>query len=118
MRELQKYSVELKAEAGKMVLEQGLTQQETGKRLSIPKGNIGNWVSAAKAALGNGSPGEQSVGALAAENARLRKELAEVRMEREILKKPPRTSQRSHCQVRVHEGISAPVPREDHGASP
>jgi len=87
MKEQRKYSAELKAEAVKMVIEQGLTQEETGKRLSIPKGSIGNWVGAAKATLRNGSPGEQSVGALAAENARLRKELAEARMEREILKK-------------------------------
>ena len=70
-----------------MVIEQGLTQEETGRRLSIPKGNIGNWVGAAKAALRKGNPGEQSVAELAAENVRLRKELAEARMEREILKK-------------------------------
>jgi transposase len=87
MKEQRRYSPELKAEAVKMVVEQGLTQQETAKRLSIPKGNIGNWVGAAKAALRNGSPGEQSVAELATENARLRKELAEARMEREILKK-------------------------------
>jgi transposase len=87
MKEQRRYSAELKAEAVKMVIEQGLTQKETGKRLSIPKGNIGNWVGAAKAAFSNGSPGEQSVAELARENARLRKELAEARMEREILKK-------------------------------
>jgi transposase-like protein len=85
MKEQRSYSAELKAEAVKMVIEQGLTQKETGKRLSIPKGNIGNWVSAAKAGLRNGSPGEQSVAELSRENARLRKELAEARMEREIL---------------------------------
>jgi transposase len=87
MKELRRYSAELKAEAVKMVIEQGLTQEETGKRLSIPKGNIGNWVGAAKAAMAKGSPGEQSVGELRTENARLRKELNEARMEREILKK-------------------------------
>jgi len=87
MKEQRRYSAELKAEAVKMVIEQGLTQKETGTRLSIPKGNIGNWVSAAKAGLKNGSPGEQSVAELSRENARLRKELAEARMEREILKK-------------------------------
>ena len=87
MSELRKYSAELKAEAVKMVTEQGLTQEETAKRLSIPKGNIGNWVGAARAAMAKGSPGEQSVRELAAENARLRKELAEASMEREILKK-------------------------------
>ncbi len=37
--------------------------------------------------MAKGSPGEQSVGELSAENARLRKELAEARMEREILEK-------------------------------
>jgi transposase len=87
MRELRKYSPELKAEAVKMVVEQGLTQKEAGRRLSIPKGNIGNWVSTAKATVAKSSPGEQSMGELARENARLRKELAEARMEREILKK-------------------------------
>jgi transposase len=87
MSELRRYSAELKTEAVKMVTEQGLTQEETAKRLSIPKGNIGNWVGAARAAMAKGSPGEQSVRELAAENARLRKELAEARMEREILKK-------------------------------
>ena len=61
MKEQRRYSAELKAEAVKMVIEQGLTQKETGKRLSIPKGNIGNWVSSAKASFKNGSPGEQSV---------------------------------------------------------
>ena len=85
MKEQRRYSAELKAEAVKMVIEQGLTQKETGKRLSIPKGNIGNWVSSAKASFKNGSPGEQSVAELSRENARLRKELAEARMEREIL---------------------------------
>ena len=87
MKDLRRYSAELKAEAAKMVIEQGLTQGEAARRLSIPKGNIGNWVVAAKAAMAMGGPGEQSVGELAAENARLRKELAEARMEREILKK-------------------------------
>jgi transposase len=87
MRELRKYSAELKAEAVKMVVEQGLTQKEAAKRLSIPKGSIGNWVLAARASVGRGKPGELSVAELAAENARLRKELAEARMEREILKK-------------------------------
>ncbi len=34
------YSDELKSEAVKMVNEQGLSQQEAGRRLSIPKGTI------------------------------------------------------------------------------
>ena len=87
MRTFRTYSAELKAEAVKMVLEQGLTQQEAAKRLTIPKGSIGSWVASARASAGGGKPGEPRVADLAAENSRLRKELAEARMEREILKK-------------------------------
>ena len=81
------YSQELKTEAIKMVLEQGLSREETAKRLMIPKGTIGNWISAAKTGKEYTVPGEQSNAALIAENARLKKDLADARMEREILKK-------------------------------
>ena len=81
------YSDELKSEAVKMVNEQGLSQEETGRRLSIPKGTIANWVAASKARMGRSRPGDPSVAQLTLENQRLRKELHEARMEREILKK-------------------------------
>lgn len=87
MKENRSYSEELKAEAIKMVLEQGLSREEAAKRLMIPKGTIGNWITATKTVKECTMPGEQSHTALVAENARLRKDLAEARMEREILKK-------------------------------
>ena len=87
MAEQRTYSKELKQEAVKMVLEQGLTQQETSRRLSIPKGTIGNWVAAAKTGGRPANPGDPSVAELADENRRLRKELAVARMEKEILRK-------------------------------
>jgi len=42
MKERRKYTNELKAEAIKMVVEQGLTQTEVARSLSIPKGTISN----------------------------------------------------------------------------
>jgi len=87
MKERQHYSDELKAEAVKMVNQQGLTQEETGRRLSIPQGSLGKWIKASRAGQSSSQPGDQSVAELAAENHQLRKELAEARMEREILKK-------------------------------
>lgn len=87
MKERRRYSDELKAEAVKMVNEQGLTQDEAARRLSLPKGTIGNWVKASKSERDPAKPGDMSVAQLADENRRLRKELAEARMEREILKK-------------------------------
>ncbi len=87
MEEKRKYNPELQAEAIKMVNEQGMTHAEVGKRPGIPRGTIGNWVSRYSAAQPGAPPGELTYAAMKAENARLRKELAEVRMEREILKK-------------------------------
>lgn len=87
MKERRKYSDELKSEAVKMVIDQGLTQEETARRLSLPKGTVGNWVVASKAGVASARPGDQTVAELALENSKLRKELAEARMEREILKK-------------------------------
>lgn len=81
------YSDELKYEAVKMVNEQGLSQQAVSNRLSIPKGTIASWVAGSKSGRIPARPGDPSVAELAAENRRLRKELTEARMEREILKK-------------------------------
>ena len=58
------------------------------KQLSIPKGSVSNWVRAAKkgqlAAVGQGQrvASEEEI-----ELARLRRELAEVKQERDLLKK-------------------------------
>ncbi|TVQ41584.1 MAG: hypothetical protein EA384_00110 [Spirochaetaceae bacterium] len=84
------YSDELKSEAVKVVNEQGLSQEEAGRRLSIPKGTMTNWIAASKSAANRARPGDLSVADLAAENRRLRKELSEARMEREIPKKSSR----------------------------
>jgi transposase len=83
----QRYTPEFKAEAVKLVTEQGLSQEEAAKRLGIPKGTMGNWIVAAKASTRFAVPGSRSAAELEEENARLRKELAEARMERDILKK-------------------------------
>jgi hypothetical protein len=44
---------------------------------------------------------------LEAENKRLKQALASTEMERDILKKPRRTSRKTSCEVRIHE--SPPV---------
>ena len=87
MKSQRTYSKELKQKEVKMVLEQGLTHKEVGRRLSIPAGTIGSWMKAAKAGRILAHPGDQSVAELSAENSKLRKQLAEARMEKELLKK-------------------------------
>src|SRR5262245_5234145 len=83
---VQQYSPELRAEAVRLVLEHGMTQGEAAKRLSVPKGTIANWMAAAKHGLGPIS-GAKTAQELENEIAKLRKELAEVKQEREVLKK-------------------------------
>lgn len=87
MSERRKYSDELKAEALKMIIEQGMSQQEVSELIDVPKGTIGNWVSRSKNELAQIAPGTPSVSDVMAENRRLRKELAKAKMEKEILKK-------------------------------
>ena len=88
MKRTRTYTPELREEAVKLVMAQGLTLEDAAARIAIPKGTLANWVSAAK----NGNtpsavPGSRTVPELEAENAKLRKELAEARMERDIVKK-------------------------------
>jgi transposase len=83
------YTPELREEAVKLVLAQGLTLGEAAKRIAIPMGTLATWVKAAMRGS-NGSvttPGSRTVPELEAEVARLRRELAETRMERDIVKK-------------------------------
>jgi transposase len=87
MSEKRKYNPELKAEAIRMVNEQGQTHADVSRQLGIPKGTIGNWVAGYLDSSPGAQPGEQSYTALKTENFKLRKELADARMEREILKK-------------------------------
>jgi transposase len=92
MKQNQRYTPEFRAEAVKLVLEQRLSQEEAARRLGIPKGTLGRWMVAVKGRREPLAPGSRSVGELEAENARLRKELAEARLERDILKKATENS--------------------------
>ena len=49
MKKQQRYTPEFRAEAVKLVFEQGLSQETAANRLAIPKGTLGNWMAQAKA---------------------------------------------------------------------
>jgi transposase len=87
MKSREHYSPEFRAEAVRLVLEQGLGQAEAARRLGIAKGTLSNWVVAAKGGKDTSAiPGARSVAELEAEVARLRKALAQANMERDIIK--------------------------------
>ena len=83
-----KYTKEFREEAVKMVLDGGISLPEAGRRLSLPPSTLGNWVKAHKAGkLKDIGKNYRPLTELEMELARVKKELAETRMERDLLKK-------------------------------
>ena len=83
----QKFTKEFKGDAIKLVLEQGYSRSEVGRRLGIHPSVVSRWVREyqrdQKEAAEGGIPRRE----LEAEIRRLRKENKRLEMEREILKK-------------------------------
>lgn len=83
-----KYTKEFRVEAVKLVTEGGLSVPEAGRRLSLPPSTLNTWVKAYKAGkLGDVGKNQKPLSEVELELARTKRELAEVRMERDILKK-------------------------------
>lgn len=88
------YTEEFKAEA--MRLGDSVGHHEAARRLGIPVATLGNWcrkrgkaaaTASAEPGSGSAAPAKRAVSELEAENSRLRKELADARLDVEILRK-------------------------------
>ena len=83
-----RYTREFRQEAVKLVMEEGLSWGEAARRLSLPTSTLANWVKAGKVGkLGDIGKSYRPLTEIEMELARTKKELAEVKMERDILKK-------------------------------
>ena len=83
-----RYTREFREEAAKLVTENKLSLPEAARRLSIPPSTLANWLKAAREGrLGEVGKNFKPLTDLEMELARTRKELIEVKMERDILKK-------------------------------
>ena len=83
-----RYTKEFREEAVKVVVEGGLSLPEAARRLSLPTSTLGNWLRAYKAGkLGEVGKSQRPLTEIEMELARVKRELAEVRMERDLLKK-------------------------------
>jgi len=93
-----------------LVLEQKVTIPEAARRLTLSGNTLKNWVGRARrgqlATLGES---RRPVTELEAELSRLKRDLADARMERDILKKPPRPMRRRRGPVRAQEDAASPV---------
>lgn len=80
-----RYTREFREEAARLVLEDGQSAGEVSARLSLPKSTLENWVRAAKA--GEVGKNRKPLTEVEVELAKVKRELAVTRMERDILKK-------------------------------
>lgn len=86
-RQRRDFTDEFKSDAVKLVLEQGYSCSEVGRRLGVNSSNVSRWVRQYRVTLENSDGKSRSLRELEAENKRLRKENKRLEMEREILKK-------------------------------
>jgi transposase len=81
------YTMEFKLEAVRLSREVGVT--EAARRLDIPVSSVQNWMkpSYARKLEGSGHAGKKGVSEVQSENSRLRRELASLKVDNEILRK-------------------------------
>jgi len=83
-----RYTKEFREEAVKLITEEKLSLPEAARRLSLPPSTLGNWVKQFKAGrLGEVGKTYGPLTEIEMDLARTKRELAEVKMERDILKK-------------------------------
>jgi len=83
-----RYTKEFREEAVKLVTEEKLSLPEAARRLSLAPSTLGNWVKAYKAGrLGEVGKTYRLLTEVEMELVRTKKELVELKMERDILKK-------------------------------
>ena len=83
-----RYTREFRQEAVKLVTEERLSLPEAARRLSLAPSTLGCWVKAQRAGkLGDVGKTYRPLTEVEMDLARTKKELAEVKMERDILKK-------------------------------
>jgi len=83
-----KYTKEFREEAVKLITEGGLSIPEVGRRLSLAPSTIAYWVKAHKTGkLSELGKTHRPLTEVEMESYRLKRELADMRMERDILKK-------------------------------
>ena len=83
-----RYTKEFREEAVKMVTEESISLPEAARRLSLPPSTLVTWVKAFKAGrLGEVGKTYRPLTEIEMELARTKKDLVEVKMERDILKK-------------------------------
>src|SRR3954464_7933374 len=86
VRQYRRFDHDFRQGAVRLVFETGKPIAQVARDLGINEGTLGNWVAAARRAAGNGEGGPLGEDERA-ELARLRRENAELAMQRDVLKR-------------------------------
>jgi len=97
-----KFSREFKLEAVKLVRERGVSVSQAARDLDLHENVLRKWVSEQAADPGSAFPGHGVLKPEQQEIERLRRELARMKAERDILKKRRPTLPGTRYEVRVH----------------
>jgi transposase len=97
-----KFSREFKLEAVRLVRERGVAVAHAARDLDVHENVLRKWVKEFAADPGHAFPGHGQMRPEQLEIDRLRREVAKLKAERDILKKPLPTSRRTRYEVRLH----------------
>ena len=96
-----RYTREFKVEAIRLVVERRVTVTQAARELNVHANVLRSWVRTYRADPKQAFPGVGQQAPEAAELTQLRREVARLKMERDILKKPRPSSRRSRREVRL-----------------
>jgi putative transposase len=97
-----KFSREFKLEAVRLVRERGVAVAQAARDLDVHENVLRKWVKEFAADPGHAFPEHGQMKPEQLEIDRLRREVAKLKAERDILKKPPPTSRRTRYEVCLH----------------
>jgi transposase len=102
MVQRRKFSKEFKLEAVNLVVARGVSLAQVSRDLDVGENVLGRWVREFKQSEQQAFPGHGVQKPDDAELTRLRREVAQLKMERDILKKPQPSLPRSRREVRLY----------------
>lgn len=97
-----KFSREFKLEAVRLVRERGVSVAQACRDLDVAESVLRRWMRELAEAPTSAFPGQGQMRSEQAEIAALKKEVARLKAERDILKRQPRSSRGSRHEVRLH----------------
>lgn len=97
-----KFAREFKLEAVRMVRDRGVVVAQAARDLDVHENVLRKWVKELAADPGHAFPGHGQMKPEQLEIERFRREVAKLKAERDILKKPPPTSRGTRYEVRLH----------------